>query len=186
VTRGATPTVRGSARRVPAESGSALPSAPILPRLGALAYDALLFAAVIMVAGFLTTPLLPAAKDASQPLRIPDLPARTLSFAIVFAAGALYFGWSWTGGRRTLPMKTWRLAIVRVDGTALDRRTALIRYAAGWIGAASALAAYLELRGAGFGPYAVAGLCINFAWALVDSQRQFLHDRIAGTRVVVR
>jgi hypothetical protein len=42
------------------------------------------------------------------------------------------------------------------------------------------------LRGAGLGPYAVAGLCINFAWALVDSQRQFLHDRIAGTRVVVR
>jgi len=27
-------------------------------------------------------------------------------------------------------------------------------------------------------------LFINFLWALVDRDRQFLHDRIAGTRVV--
>ena len=30
--------------------------------------------------------------------------------------GALYFCWSWTGGRRTLPMKTWRLRLTRRDG----------------------------------------------------------------------
>jgi hypothetical protein len=31
----------------------------------------------------------------------------------------------------------------------------------------------------------VALLAVNYAWALVNSDRQFLHDRIAGTRLVV-
>ena len=27
-------------------------------------------------------------------------------------------------------------------------------------------------------------LVVNFLWAFVDPERQFLHDRIAGTRIV--
>ena len=97
-------------------------------RFAALAYEAVIFAALILVAGFLTIPLVPAAVSGGAFLRIPDAPARMLSFALVFAAGALYYGWSWSGGRRTLPMKTWRLRVVRADGGSLDRRRALLRY----------------------------------------------------------
>ena len=186
MTPDAAPTPGGDAQPSPAEFQSAGHPAPISRRLGGLAYEALLFAALIMVVGFLTIPLLPPATDAAQPLRIPDLPARALSFVIVFTAGAVYFGWSWTGGRRTLPMKTWHLGIVRADGSPLDRRSAIARYCAGWIGAALALAAYLALHRAGLGAYAVAGLGVNFLWALFDPDRQFLHDRIAGTRIVTR
>jgi uncharacterized RDD family membrane protein YckC len=96
-------------------------------RLAALAYEAVLYAALILVAGFLTVPLVPAAPSAETGLRIPDLPARVLSFAVVFAAGALYYVWSWSGGRRTLPMKTWRLRLVRADGGPPDPRTAFQR-----------------------------------------------------------
>ena len=36
-----------------------------------------------------------------------------LLFAALSGIGALYFCWLWTGGRRTLPMKTWRLRLAR-------------------------------------------------------------------------
>jgi uncharacterized RDD family membrane protein YckC len=161
-----------------------LPEAPLARRLAALAYEATLFAAVILVAGFLTLPLLSVASSAPSELRIPDGPARMLSFAIVFSAGALYFSGFWTGGRRTLPMKTWRLRLVRVDGTAPESRTALVRYFAAWIGPALALLAYVVLRRWGLGAHAVWLLAFNFLWAFVDRDRRFLHDRVAGTRIV--
>jgi len=118
-------------------------------------------------------------------LRIPDGPARILSLAIVFAAGALYYAWSWTGGRRTLPMKTWRLRLVRVDGRAPDSRTALLRYFAVWIGPLLALLAYVVLRRWGLGAHAVWLLAFNFLWAFVDRNGRFLHDRVAGTRIII-
>jgi uncharacterized RDD family membrane protein YckC len=31
----------------------------------------------------------------------------------------------------------------------------------------------------------VALLALNYAWVLVNADRQFLHDRVAGTRMVV-
>ena len=73
--------------------------------------------------------------------------------------------------------------LVRADGTALDGKTAMLRYLAAWIGPALALLAYLALQRAGLGAYALCLLGVNFLWAFLDSDRQFLHDRIAGSRV---
>jgi uncharacterized RDD family membrane protein YckC len=61
-------------------------------------------------------------------------------------------------------MKTWRLRLQQCDGAPLDVRTALLRYFAAMAGAI--------LMGAGF------------LWAFFDRDRQFLHDRIARTRIV--
>jgi uncharacterized RDD family membrane protein YckC len=156
-------------------------SASLARRLAALGYEALIYAALILLAGFLTVPLVPAGVTGPQ---MPDLPAKVLSFGLVFGVGALYYAWSWTAGRRTLPMKTWRLRLVRADGAAPDARAALIRYFAAWIGPALALLAYVALRDTRFGIYAVSLVAFNYAWALVDPDRRFLHDRIAGTRIV--
>jgi uncharacterized RDD family membrane protein YckC len=79
------------------------------------------------------------------------------------AAGA-YFIWQWVRGGQTLPMKTWRLRVVTRDGTGVPLPQACARYVIA--------AAGLLLFGAGF------------AWALADRERQFLHDRVAGTRIV--
>lgn len=68
----------------------------------------------------------------------------------------------WTRGQ-TLAMKTWRLHLVTEAGGRLDRRRALIRY--GWL---------------------VVGFGIGFLWALFDRDRQFLHDRMARTRIIVK
>jgi len=153
-------------------------------RLAALAYEQLLYAALILVVGFLTIPLLPPAPPGAHGLRVLDLPARVLSFALIFGAGAIYYVASWTGGRRTLPMKTWHLRLVRNDDTDLDGRTAVVRYLAAWIGPALALTLYVALRPHGLGAHALWLVALNFLWALVDPAGRFLHDRIAGTRIV--
>jgi uncharacterized RDD family membrane protein YckC len=182
VTRSASPAPTEDANDVSIRAGAAPASLP--RRFAALAYEAVLYSALILIAGFLTLPLVPPAAPGEPGLRIPDLPAKVLSFALVFGIGALYYAWSWTGGRRTLPMKTWRLWLVRVDGTAPDGRTALMRYFAGWIGPALALLAYVVLRSAGHGIFALWLVAFNYLWAFADPDRCFLHDRLAGTRIV--
>lgn len=161
-----------------------LASASLARRVASLAYETTILSALALVAGFVTLPLVPPVQG-SGALRIPDAPARALSLAIVFGAGALYCVASWSGGRRTLPMKTWRIALVRRDGSRVDRRTAFTRYVSAWIGPALALAGYLALRPLGAGALALALVAFNFLWAIVDADRQFLHDRLAGTRIVV-
>jgi len=76
-----------------------------------------------------------------------------------------YFIWCWTHGGQTLAMKTWRVKVVAGNGASLSFPQALQRL----------LLAALLLLPAGIG----------FWWALVDRDRQFLHDRLGKTRLVL-
>ena len=82
-------------------------------------------------------------------------------------------------------MKTWRLALRTADGSPVALSRAVARYLACWIGPALALVGFIVLERRGLGLWAGAFVMFNFAWALFDSERQFLHDRIAGTRLVL-
>jgi uncharacterized RDD family membrane protein YckC len=159
--------------------------AGLLPRLGAALYEALLVTALAFLTGFVLLPLVSpgTAANATQ-LTVPPVPARVALFCILFSVIASYFVWSWTGGRRTLPMKTWRMRVARADGGPPGAKTALLRYLAAWIGPALAVVGYALLRERGAGMLALVLLGFNFLWAGVDPDRQFLHDRIAGTRIV--
>jgi uncharacterized RDD family membrane protein YckC len=75
-----------------------------------------------------------------------------------------YFSAFWLRSGQTLAMKTWRIRLVNPDGTRLTLRQAALRFVIALLG--------LLLAGAGFW------------WALFDRDRQFLHDRIVGTRLV--
>jgi len=75
-----------------------------------------------------------------------------------------YFVWCWLHGGQTLPMKTWKIRIANADGSPLRAAQAVLRYLAAWPS--------LLLCG------------IGILWALIDKDKQFLHDRIAGTRIV--
>jgi uncharacterized RDD family membrane protein YckC len=152
--------------------------------MAALLYEALLVAAIVFIVGFALLPLV-SPRAAADALSIPPLPARVALFCVVFTVLAAYFTWCWSAGRQTLAQKAWRLQLVRADGAVVDRRTALLRYLAGWIGPALAVAAYLLLARQGRGAHAAWLVTFNFAFALVDRERQFLHDRIAGTRIAV-
>jgi uncharacterized RDD family membrane protein YckC len=72
---------------------------------------------------------------------------------------AAYFLWSWLRGGQTLAMKAWRIRLVGVTPA-----RALLRLI---------LAAILVPSG------------ISLIWALFDRERQFLHDRLAGSRLVL-
>ena len=180
--------------RVRPELVAAAPNAPAGPplnaslprRLAALGYEALLVSAVLLAAGFLLAPLVSPLVDPASATRVPvpGLSARIVLFVSFASVGGLYFGWFWTGGRRTLPMQTWRIRLVSAGGGPVAPRAAALRYLAFWIGPALALAAYAATQPAGLGRYAVALVAFNYAWALVDRDRQFLHDRLAGTRLV--
>lgn len=153
-------------------------------RLGALVYEALLLVAMAFIVGFLFLPLVSPSSASHRALTVPPVFVRALMFCSLVGGGAIYYRWCWSAGRRTLPQKTWRLRLADRRGRPLSPRTAVLRYAAGWIGPATALIAYAALRPTGLTRYALALACLNYAWALVDPDRQFLHDRIAGTRVV--
>jgi uncharacterized RDD family membrane protein YckC len=98
-------------------------------------------------------------------------------YYMVLVYGA-YFGWFWTNGRRTLPMKTTQVRLVTSLGTALSWQRALGRY----------LIAGL-LYGAVFALLKVAAIAavlflVPLAWCLFDKQSRALYDLLAGTKLV--
>lgn len=82
----------------------------------------------------------------------------------VFLVLWLYFGWLWKRGGQTLAMRTWKIKLVSASGGALTRRQIHLRYILAW--------PCLLLFG------------IGILWAIVDGDRRFMHDRLAGTRLV--
>lgn len=91
------------------------------------------------------------------------LPGNVLLLHIVLLL-LLYFLWFWLNGGQTLAMKTWKLRLISTEGSYLRPGQALVRYLAAW--------GSLLLFGVGF------------LWAFFDPQRRFLHDRVAGTRII--
>jgi len=162
-----------------------LRDAGLARRFAALGYEALLVVAMVLVASFALLPFVSPDAARTHALAVPTLAGRTIMFVALFALGGLFFGWCWSRGRRTLPMKTWRLALVDANGAPLSPRTAIVRYLAAWIGPALALAAYGPLSAYGQGALAWPLVAVNWLAAFVDPGRRFLHDRIAGTRIVM-
>ena len=153
-------------------------------RLGSLVYESLLQVALVLVTGFVLVPLVSPASGPANSLQLPQAAGRWISFAGIVATTLAYSVWCWSRGRRTLPMKTWRLGLATVTGAPVSAARALARYLACWIGPALAGAVYLALHRHGLGAHATWLVGFNFLWAFIDPERQFLHDRIAGTRIV--
>ena len=160
-------------------------NAGLARRFAATAYEALLLAAVLLLAGFALLPFLshtPAGGAAQLHALSPS--GRAISGTVYFSVCAAYCIGLWSGGRRTLPMKTWRIALRMADGAPVSLRSATLRYLAWWIGPTLAIGAYLALRASGHGRWALVLLAFNYLWGSVDPERQWLQDRIAGTRLL--
>jgi uncharacterized RDD family membrane protein YckC len=105
-----------------------------------------------------------------------------------FFVFGLYFIWQWTRGGQTLPMKTWHIRVVAADGSTLGPWRALGRYLLGWLWLVPgwAVAALLQVHSLTYGSLFLAANFILLATAsLFDKDHQFLHDRLAGTRLIV-
>ena len=111
--------------------------------------------------------------------------ALQLYIAAVFAA---YFLWCWLRGGQTLAMKAWGIRLVVPGRSRIPPRVALARLA---LAAVFVGSFFTALVGAfvhhnpliAFATLAVSGA--GLGWALFDRDSQFLHDRLAGTRLVL-
>ena len=146
-------------------------------RLTAMVYETFLLLAVAMlaVASYMLLTLNSHAPLAQFGLKV----------WLVVAAGA-YFVYCWTNSGHTLALKTWRMHVVTRDGRRVSVRTAVLRYllAWGWFLPALLVRTLSGLHGKG---ETAALMAVGIAgWALtafLDRDRQFLHDRLAGTRL---
>jgi uncharacterized RDD family membrane protein YckC len=147
-------------------------------RLICMVYEAFLFTAVEMFALFLFV-------FATQKL---DPAVVYYGRQVVFVAvAAAYFMHSWTGSGHTLAMKTWRIKLVKVGFATVPTRSALLRFVYAWGFFLPALVVCYAFKLTGKADVSIA-LAINIiAWSLtvfLDKDRQFLHDRLAGTRLI--
>jgi uncharacterized RDD family membrane protein YckC len=105
----------------------------------------------------------------------------------LFLVTAAYFVYFWTDSGHTLAMKTWRIKVVKAGYAKLPLRTAAIRYllAWGWFLPALIVCGVFGLTGKGEVAAAIAvGVLAWGLTAFLDKDRQFLHDRLAGTRLI--
>lgn len=144
----------------------------------------LFLTAYLFIVGLIFAAISGESMSAGRPQILSGPVAAFQQVYLVLTLGA-YFIFFWTKGRRTLAFKTWQLRLVSAldSVTVPSTKQAVIRYLATWIGPALALIVFVTVGGKA-GPLWIAALFANFLWALIDRDRQFLHDRIAGTRVV--
>ena len=105
----------------------------------------------------------------------------------LFVATGAYFVWGWTNSGHTLAMKTWRMQVVTNGHARLPLRTAVVRYLLAWGWFLPALVACTVLGLKDKGQIAAAIGVGVLGWSLtafLDRDRRFLHDRLAGTRIV--
>ncbi|GGP26053.1 RDD family protein [Silvimonas amylolytica] len=157
-------------------------------RLFAWCYELLLLIPVLLLAGALFQGLFQLLTR--MPVdQISHLPwARNLSFVWLLLAMFGYFAWCWKRGGQTLAMKTWRIRLVSATGERVCWRAVLVRFVTALICFAPVIPLWLMVRlDASWLPWAqfsLAWCIIPFAWAWFDGDKQFLHDRLAGTRLV--
>jgi len=104
----------------------------------------------------------------------------------LFVILGVYFTYFWGHGGQTLPMQTWHIRLISQDNRPVTLKQASIRYCAAWMWFLPALVISFVV-GAQRWPSVIllfAGMCV---WALtsrLDPNGQFLHDRLAGTRLI--
>jgi uncharacterized RDD family membrane protein YckC len=121
-----------------------------------MSYDLLLLSAILIV--FLVLPYILIAYFAQR------IATANVLWLHLFLVLLVYFNGFWCYGGQTVAMKTWRIRLVSRNGQPVRPAQALLRYLLCWPS--------LALGG------------IGLLWAIFDRDGQFLHDRIAGTKLV--
>ena len=143
-------------------SEAPLPRAGVLRRFGAMLYDFLLAAALLM---FVTALLLPFTGGEAITAERHGVLIETAYRLGLLAILVAFFGWFWTRRGQTVGMLAWRLKLQRIGGGTLTWPDALKRFAA-------ALASWLPCA-------------LGYFWIWIDRDRLAWHDRWTNTEVVV-
>ena len=124
--------------------------------LASMMYEILLPAALLLVSGFLFVGITQKFDN--------DFVRPMFQLALLFVCGT-YFVWFWVHGGQTVAMKAWRLKLIEDSGRLISKKRGIFRFIFA--------VASVGLLGAGF------------IWAIFDSDRKFLHDRLLGTSIVI-
>ncbi|EIJ46923.1 transmembrane protein [Herbaspirillum sp. GW103] len=146
-------------------------------RMSSMLYESMLLFGVLFMSGWLFSTLL------------QQRHALYLRHALegwLFLVLAAYFIWFWTHGGQTLAMKTWRFRVVDRDGLPLRPWRALLRFLLAWLWILPGLALASLTRSQAWLLFLIpaANLLLWAMTARMDPHGQFLHDRLAGTRLV--
>ncbi|MFM8691218.1 MAG: RDD family protein [Limnohabitans sp.] len=160
----------------PASSEPTMVAPSLRRRMACWLYEGMLLFGVVFMAGYLFGAL-------SQTRHALD--NRHGLQAFVFLVLGIYFTWFWSRGQ-TLAMKTWHVRLVDLQGRALSQGRALARYVLSWLWFLPPLflRAIWDLPAPEVAVLSMGWIAI---WALLSRfhpQRQFLHDALAGTRLV--
>jgi uncharacterized RDD family membrane protein YckC len=147
-------------------------------RLACFTYEGVLLFGVLMIAGYLFSSLTQQrnAMMGRHPLQ-----------AFLFIVLGIYFVWFWSHGGQTVAMKTWNLRLVTARGAPVTQARALGRYVLSWLWFLPALLSVWASGARGLGVIfgsMLSGIVVYALIARVHPSRQFLHDIMAGTRLV--
>ena len=149
-------------------------------RLACLPYEGLLVLALMLIATF------PVAGLKGITLQGAPHVALQIYLSCVIAG---YFIWFWRHGGQTLPMKTWRFRLVDRNGQSPSLARAFGRFLLALFFFGSACLGLVLI----FFPHRISPaqslwtfvpMIASVLWARFDADRQFLHDHLAGTRLV--
>ena len=129
--------------------------AGIVRRLLCMSYELVLLSAVLVFTVVLPQILLGAFAH--------RLATGAVLWTQLFVVLLLYFLGFWLHGGQTLAMKTWRIRLASKDNRPVRPVQALLRYLLCWP--------------------SILFCGVGLLWALIDRDKQFLHDRLAGTCV---
>ncbi|MBS0588059.1 RDD family protein [Nitrosomonas sp.] len=149
-------------------------------RIICLIYDFLLILAVLFIASFIFHFIF---SDTQATYFKP------LFQFYLFTIMGYYFTWFWTHGGQTLAMQTWKMRLVSADGRGLTKKQAVVRYLFSLTGIFFFVVVnYLfPINFISYQQLALVSVLIfgsGFIWALFDPDHQYLHDRLAGTRII--
>lgn len=160
------------------------PPAPFMRRLLSMVYESLLVTAVSLVALLLSVPF-------TYVFPTTSLVPQVISGLILCLAWGIYFGLSWAKSGQTLPMKVWRIRLVDHRDQLLSKPHIIIRLAWMLIFMVGIPAiAYMTARNKDL-PSLTSFYLATFWWILTwgyaffNRDKQFLHDKLAGTRQIL-
>lgn len=162
---------------LPSSTSGATP--PRLRRFACMMYEAVLLFGVVFLASYLFDTLTQSRSGMMY---------RHGRQAWLFLALGVYFITCWRRSGQTLPMKTWNIRLVGNAGQAPSMARLVLRYLLAWV--LPLAAAGLILGATVWSGWPTMQLLIVaapfavFAGSWLDRDGQFLHDRLAGTRLV--
>ena len=159
-----------------APTAGALTAPPIARRMACWLYEGMLMFGVVFIAGYLFSTL-------TQTRHALD--NRHMQQAFLFVVFGIYFTWFWAKGQ-TLAMKTWNIRVVDRQGRPITQARALGRYVLSWLWFLPPLAVggAFSLPGGELTVIVIGWVAIWAVLSRFHPQRQFLHDALAGTRLV--